>query len=209
MRYSIAIIILVFGLSITANAQIPVSDVVANSQLTIIAKAAAVTTAKQVEEAASLATTAMQVTTTANTVMTTLNHLKEIEEKLEVVSSVLTTAIYVKNIVAREKEILATQRAIAVNTKEMKYITLEELRDLNDNLILVLKTTGAFISLANDLLKPKTLRMDDYSRLQSFLTIDKQLAIQQSIMRAYYHQYQVIEEERTIMTAINPYKPRR
>jgi hypothetical protein len=177
-------------------------DPVADALLQMINAQVTAQTSQNSSQLAQLATTSTQATATANTVANTLKHLQDIEKTLQTVNAVLTTVVYVKNITTREKEILKMQSEIASNVQKMKNITLEELQTLNNNLLVALKTTESFISLTNDLLKDKTFRMGDDSRLSQFFSIDEQLAIQQSLMRANYMQYAIINEERAISNSI-------
>jgi hypothetical protein len=149
-----------------------------------------------------LTTTATQVTATATTVANTLSVLKAIENKLVQINAAITTTIYVKNIVQREREILRMQAEISKNIQKMGRLTPEELLILNNNLLMAVRTTESFIMLTNSLLTEGFLRMGDDSRLSQFFSIDNQLAIQQSIMKTYYIQYAIIDEERAILGAV-------
>lgn len=182
-----------------ANSQVLVSDPVANSSLILINNQLI---AQNSVLASNLTTTASEVTATSATVASTLNVLKSIENKLLQINSILTTVIYIKNIVAREKEILRMQKEITRNMQTMKRLTPEELQMMNTSLLVAVRTTESFITLANDLLTQSSFRMGDDSRLSQFLSIDSQLAIQQSIMKVTYLQYVVIDEERAILGAV-------
>jgi len=148
------------------------------------------------------ATTATQAALTASTVANTLTVLRAIEDKLLQINSILTTTIYVKNIIQREREILRMQSEISQNMQKMGRLTPEELLMMNNSLLIAVRTTESFIILTNSLLTASVLRMGDDSRLSQFFSIDTQLAIQQSIMKAYYLQYSIIDEERAILGAV-------
>lgn len=192
--------LLLFGVfASSADAQVPVTDVAANANLQLINSQLIANNSAQMGQ---LASTATNVASTASTVANTLTILRAIEDKLLQINAILTTVIYIKNIVAREKEILRMQKEITSNMQKMGRITPEELQVMNNSLLVAVKTTESFILLANDLLTTSVLRMGDDSRLSQFFSIDHQLAIQQSIMKATYLQYVVIDEERALLGAV-------
>jgi hypothetical protein len=192
--------LLLFGVFASrVDAQIPVTDVAANANLQLINSQLIANNSAQMGQ---LASTATNVASTASTVANTLTILRAIEDKLLQINAILTTVIYIKNIVAREKEILRMQKEITSNMQKMGRITPEELQVMNNSLLVAVKTTESFILLVNDLLTTSVLRMGDDSRLSQFLSIDHQLAIQQSIMKATYLQYMVIDEERALLGAV-------
>ena len=198
--FNICLALLFFGVfASNTDAQIPVTDVAANANLQLINSQLIANNSAQMGQ---LASTATNVASTASTVANTLTILRAIEDKLLQINAILTTVIYIKNIVAREKEILRMQKEITSNMQKMGRITPEELQVMNNSLLVAVKTTESFILLANDLLTTSFLRMGDDSRLSQFLSIDHQLAIQQSIMKATYLQYVVIDEERALLGAV-------
>ncbi|MHC1705801.1 MAG: hypothetical protein AB9846_18010 [Tenuifilaceae bacterium] len=179
--------------------QVVVTDPVATANLNLIHGQLVTQTASMTGH---LTTTATQVTATATTVANTLSVLKAIENKLVQINAAITTTIYVKNIVQREREILRMQAEISKNIQKMGRLTPEELLILNNNILIAVRTTESFIILTNSLLTEGFLRMGDDSRLSQFFSIDNQLAIQQSIMKTYYIQYAIIDEERAILGAV-------
>ena len=200
ITFNTCLALLLFGVFASrADAQIPVTDLAANANLQLINSQLITNNSAQMGQ---LASTATNVASTASTVANTLTILRAIEDKLLQINAILTTVIYIKNIVAREKEILRMQREITSNMQKMGRITPEELQVMNNSLLVAVKTTESFILLANDLLTTSVLRMGDDSRLSQFLSIDHQLAIQQSIMKATYLQYVVIDEERALLGAV-------
>ena len=149
-----------------------------------------------------LTSTTAQTAATASSVANTLTVLRNMENFLMKVNAVLTTTIYVKNIIAREKEILRMQKELSHAVQSMKHLTPEELLIWNTNILIAVRTTSEFITLAHDLLTSSVFKMDDNARMSQFFDIDKQLAIQQSIMKSYYIQYSIINEERAVLNAL-------
>lgn len=186
-------------LSGIAKAQRLVYDPVSDANLKALEMTIQANQAAQMGE---LTSTTAQTAATASSVANTLTILRNMENFLMKVNAVLTTTIYVKNIIARQKEILRMQKELSNAVQTMKNITPEELLIWNTNILIAVRTTEQFIILANDLLTGSVFRMDDNARMSQFFSIDKQLAIQQSIMKAYYVQYSIINEERAVLNSL-------
>lgn len=196
---SLLVLFALLFLSGIAKAQRLVYDPVSDANLKALEATIASNQAAQMGE---LTSTATQTAATASSVANTLTILRNMENFLLKVSAVLTTTIYVKNIIAREKEILRMQKELSNAVQTMKHLTPEELLIWNTNILIAVRTTAEFITLAHDLLTSSVFKMDDNARMSQFFEIDKQLAIQQSIMKSYFIQYSIINEERAVLNAL-------
>ncbi len=188
--------------SIGAKAQIGTSvvyDPVADANLFMINETLITNASLQAGYAANTTT---NTALTATSLASTLAVLERMENFLLKVSEALTTTIMVKNIIEREREIIATQKIIGRNIQKFKNLSPEELQVLTNHMLLAVRTTEGFVTLAYDILAGGFFKMDDGARMSKFFDIDKQIAIQQSIMRAYYVQYSIIDEERAILNAV-------
>jgi ribosomal protein L16/L10AE len=189
--------------------QVIVNDPFANAQLQMIfdvmAQQAAQDAANTAEQLSKLQITAQQITSAASSASKTLEVLQKTEELLVKIGTNLTTVVYVKNMIQREKEIIRMQKEMFGNVQKMQHITAEELLILNNHLLLAVRTTSEFIVLANQLFTDGFFKMDEHSRIEELFSIDNQLAIQQALMKSMYIQYTILNEERSILGAVRKF----
>ena len=205
-KISVVSIILISIFIIKSKAQ---TDPAADLQLQIIndqlGMQAQVNEQNALYQNGQMVTTAGNTAAAASTLTNVLNMMNDAEQTLETVSSVLQTVMYVQDIVTEEKNIVQMQKQISQNSSQFKHLTVAELKEMNDNILNSLKVTESFLTLANQVLSNKTFKMNDHERMSEFFTIKEQMSIQESLMRALYYQYCVIDEERAINSAIPRY----
>ncbi|MDP4186549.1 MAG: hypothetical protein Q8907_00045 [Bacteroidota bacterium] len=147
-------------------------------------------------------TTIMEGQTVANTssmvtsLTTTITYLQKAEKLLKTINASLETAIWTKKVYQRQVDLIKEQYEISVKAQKLKSLSPEELKRLNDQLLIVVQGAEGIISTVKDILTPGKFSMGDADRIRELKDMDKRLSFQQTVMKIQYFEAKTTNEER-------------
>lgn len=143
------------------QAQIPVTDVAVNTNMTL----------NQIENAATLGSQLAELTSQSQVLFTTLKYVQE-------VSSAIRDVAYAKDLIERQQYILNRCKRLA---KDGEKLSANKMRSLSNCLSSLLTTNSSLVSLLNSSLTTR-FKMNDSERLQSLMGVkEEQLKIVENL----------------------------